>query len=187
MKITAPMAAAIAARIIAGEPTPKPGAEMTDQHNMVSAIVEVAAPTISIELPLRCATEGGINHKAEMITIQAIGTLIKKIDPQPKFSNRIPDSNGPAAPPAPFAMDHQANAWVRSLGLVNKAETKAKVDGASKAAPHPIIDRAIINKCVVCTIPAISEKMPKTKVPVMNVRRRPQRSTREPAINNKPA
>ena len=39
-----------------------------------------------------------------------------------------PESNGPTAPPAPFAPDHKAKATVRSFGSENSDETSASVE-----------------------------------------------------------
>jgi len=112
---------------------------------------------------------------------------MRKIEPQLKCSSRTPESNGPTAPPAPFAPDHKAKATVRSFGSENSDETSASVEGANRAAPTPIRARALISRPVVPTSPAIREKLPKTAVPTRNVRDLPQRSTSPPATSSRPA
>jgi hypothetical protein len=120
---------------------------------------------------------------AEVIRNAAIpiGTLIRKIHCQAKYSTMKPPTIGPNASPETDTADQMPSAFPRSSGG-NAAEISESESGMMKAAPSPCAARAIISHSVFCTRAARADVPVKITTPNRKNFFRPNRSPRPPAV-----
>ena len=115
-----------------------------------------------------------------------IGTLTNRTHSQPAHSVSMPPISTPAAPPAPASAPQMPSALLRSAPSVNVVVTIDSAAGETIAAPRPCTPRAAISQPSRVAKPPASEAAEKTPRPMMNMRRRPNRSAARPPSIRKP-
>ncbi len=133
----------------------------------------------------RAARDSGTNSAVHTIAADTIGTLIQKMECQPKPSARAPPRIGPSASDRPVIEPNTPMALARSAGSRNVVATIAIATGLSIVPPTACSARAAISQPMPGARPHSSEPSPKAARPVWKMRRRPTRSAVEPASTRK--
>ena len=121
------------------------------------------------------------------MAMMAIGTLIRKTEPQEKCSRSHPPEMGPSATPTPVTAVQMPIAAARSRASVKTLTAIASVVGKMSAAPTPIAARAAINWPVLEASAPATENVANTTRPATNASLRPNRSPTPPAARSSPA
>jgi hypothetical protein len=115
-----------------------------------------------------------------------MGTLMKKIHPQPGPSTRGPPISHPAVAPTPPSEPQIPSALLRSRPSGKVVETIERAVGVMIAAPTPCTARAASSAAGAQESPQRSDAVVNNATPTMNTRRRPRRSAARPPRSNRP-
>ena len=134
------------------------------------------------------ASLGGLGSRSTAITsaTAAIGTTARKTSRHEMLVSSPPTSAPTASPPAPV-VPQTASARFRSSPAGNAADSNARVEGASMAAPMPWAARIATRIPGRSAKPAISEPAANTARPQRNSRRAPNTSATRPQSSSRPA
>ena len=113
------------------------------------------------------------------MTTAASGRFTRNTSRQDQTSTSHPPTSGPIAPAIPPNPDHAPIARGRS-SRVNDAEMIARLPGVSSAPPMPWSARAATSVATFGARPQSADAIANQAVPMMNTRRRPNRSPSEP-------
>ena len=116
-----------------------------------------------------------------------MGTLTNRTQRQSSRSVSTPPSSTPMAAPLAAVADHAPNAWRRCEATTNLVVSRLSVAGARMAPPTPWAARAAISQPPLWARPPARLQTVKMASPVMNTRRRPNRSEARPPSISKPA
>jgi hypothetical protein len=109
------------------------------------------------------------------ISIRPTGTFSQKMARQPALPVRAPPTSGPRAAPSPPIPPHAPSTAPRRSGGVT-AESIVRVSGTKSAPPAPCNPRAATSMPIVGASAAAADPAVKTATPIVNIRRRPNRS-----------
>src|SRR4051794_37957740 len=148
---------------------------------------DAIAPVISTVPGMSVATSPEVSRDSRTtacVTSKAtipIGTLIRKIQCQVKYSTIAPPITGPSAILETEMALQSPSALPRSSGG-NAAEINESESGMMNAAPRPCKARIKISASVELTNAAANEVAVKSAMPIMNHFLRPNRSPNPPAV-----
>ena len=174
------------APITVGDDQPCTGASMIDQSSRPSPEMERRAPSTSGR-PACAFLELGMKGKARTRATAAMGTLIRKTEPQLKCASRRPPMIGPRATPAPVVAAQRPNARCRSRGSGYMLVMRASVEGMISAPPTPMLARAAISIPTDPEKAAQIEQPANATSPATKVHFRPKRSATLPDTSSRPA
>ncbi len=136
--------------------------------------------------PARGSCDSLTRHAAIAMVPRQIGMLTKKIQRQEMPLVSTPPSTGPTATATPVVAPNAPNATPRSRPLNADAISASAVANIA-APPIPWNARASWRKKMSCAAPHATEPTRNSAVPMMNTRRRPNRSASEPAVSSRAA
>ena len=165
---------------------PRDGPSMIAHSTSPMPAIDKTAPTRSgADAP--GSRESGTSSAAAISPATAIGTLTRNTDPHQKCASSSPPMIGPSATPTPVVAAHRLIARCRSPGARYMSLMIDSDDGISSAPPIPMPARAAISTVTEPANAAQAEPTAKKARPAMNVRFRPTRSARLPAVSSSPA
>lgn len=132
------------------------------------------------------STLSGTCRAATSTTTAESGTFSRNTHRQPAASTSQPPANGPTAPATPPRPDQAPTARGRS-SAANDAWMIASEPGVSRAPPAPCSARARIKVSMFGAMPHSTDATANQTTPTRKMRRRPNRSPREPPSRMKPA
>ncbi len=179
----APMTSAPRTKV---SPGPRSGQAVKAYVTPPSPTAHSTAPSRSSCLAASGSADSGTCLSATRTTTAASGRLMRKIRRQVDTSTIQPPRNGPTAPATPPSPDHAPIAFIRSPGA-NDACRIASAPGVSSAPPTPWIARAATRVLTFGARPHSSEPSANHATPTTKIRRRPNRSPREPPSRMKAA
>ena len=185
MNTTIRIAEAANSETISVLPQPSALPRMIASTNRNSDEVKVTVPIQSIRLP--CGSRDSSTLAIVSNTAAApMGTLMKKIEDQPKASVRTPPSSGPTAAAEAIVAPQIPNAVPRSRPW-NSWAIRASPQEYMIAPPMPWPARARIRNSALGESAHRSEARANRPRPIENTSLRPSRSAREPVVSRSEA